>query len=303
MRVVVIGAGGLLGTAFRRVAGELPDVEALFPGRSELDVTDPLSVERYLGATAPDGVVNAAALLPADLCETHPRTAYEIHALGARWVSRACERLGAVSVYISTDFVFDGTSRDGYAPDSPTRPTLTYGITKRAGELETCLGASRHLVLRTAGLFGPPPPGTGVRPCFVDRILRKADSGEPVQVVDSVVMSPTYTVDLARMTFALLLDGAASGVHHAVGQGAASWYEVAATAVRLAGRNVPVTPQREQSHVAATRPARTPLTGALPGRARAHQRPWQEALAEYLREYWPAPPRAAGSAGPRGPGE
>ncbi|MCX5261971.1 NAD(P)-dependent oxidoreductase [Streptomyces canus] len=295
MRVVVIGAGGLLGTAFRRVAGELVGTDVLFPARHELDVTEPLSVEKYLGATAPDAVVNAAALLPADLCETHPRMAYEIQALGARWVSRACDRLGAVSVYISTDFVFDGTSADSYAPDAPTRPTLTYGITKRAGELENCLGASRHLVLRTAGLFGPPPPVARIRPCFVDRILRKADAGEPLQVVDSVVMSPTYTVDLARMTFAMLEDGVVGGVHHAVNRGAASWYEVAATAVRLADLDVPVTPQREQAHVVASRPARTALTGALPGRAAAHQRPWQESLAEYLREYRPAriQPRAA----------
>ncbi|MEU5314923.1 NAD(P)-dependent oxidoreductase [Streptomyces sp. NPDC021562] len=295
MRLVVIGAGGLLGTAFRRVAGEFADIDVYFPSRHELDVTQPLSVQKYLGATGPDAVVNAAALLPADLCETHPRIAYEVQALGARWVSRACDRLGALSVYISTDFVFDGMSADAYAPGDPTRPTLTYGITKRAGELENCLGASRHLVLRTAGLFGPPPPAVGLRPCFVDRILRKADAGEPLQVVDSVVMSPTYTVDLARMTFDLLRDGTVGGIHHAVNRGAASWYDVAATAVRLAGRDVTVTPQREQAHVAASRPARTPLTGVLPGRAAAHQRPWEEALAEYLREYWPAriQPRAA----------
>ncbi|MFG2121398.1 SDR family oxidoreductase [Streptomyces sp. NPDC048710] len=289
MRVVVIGAGGLLGTAFRRVAGELPDVEVVLPGRRELDVTDRLSVEKYLISNGPDGVVNAAALLPADLCETHPRAAYEIHALGARWVSRACDRIGAVSAYISTDFVFDGTSPDGYAPDSPTSPVLTYGVTKRAGEVEACLGTARHLVLRTAGLFGPPPTGSRARPCFVDRILAQADAGRPVGVVDSVVMSPTYTVDLARMTFAMLLDEAAPGVYHAVNRGAASWYDVAATAVRLSGRQVTVARQREQTHVAAGRPARTPLTGALPGRAAAHQRPWQEALAEYVGERWPAP--------------
>ncbi|MFC4497975.1 MULTISPECIES: SDR family oxidoreductase [Streptomyces] len=286
---MVIGAGGLLGTAFRRVAGELPDVDVLLPGRRELDVADRLSVEKYLVGNSPDGVVNAAALLPADLCETHPRTAYEIHALGARWVSRTCDRIGAVSAYVSTDFVFDGTSGDGYAPDSPTRPVLTYGVTKRAGESETCLGTPRHLVLRTAGLFGPPPTGSRARPCFVDRILRKADEGEPIGVVDSVVMSPTYTIDLARMTFAMLLGDAAPGIYHAVNLGAASWYEVAAAAVRLSGRQVPVARQQEQTHVSAGRPTRTPLTGVLPGRAAEHQRPWQEALAEYLREYWPAP--------------
>jgi dTDP-4-dehydrorhamnose reductase len=293
LRVIVIGAGGLLGTAFRIAAKGHPEiVELMLPGRRDLDVTEQIEVERYLSATRPDVVINAAVLLPADLCETHPQAAYAIHALGARWVSRACARVGALAVYISTDFVFDGTRQVGYRPDSPTHPLLTYGITKLAGEYETRLGTDRHLVVRTAGLFGPAPSSPRARPCFVSRILQQATAGEPLRVVDSVVMSPTYTIDLARMTFALAFDGSATGTYHVVNRGRASWYQLASAAVELAGFPAPITRETAQRHVATPRPQHTPLVGELPARAAALQRPWREALADYVGQYWRAPQQA-----------
>lgn len=277
---MVIGAGGLLGTAFKQAADDEPGVtDLLLPGRRDLDVTEQVEVERYLSATRPDIVVNAAVLLPADLCESHPQVAYGIHALGARWVARACARVGALPVYVSSDFVFDGSATVPYGPDSPPQPILTYGVTKLAGEQETRMVGPRHLVVRSAGLFGPTPTSPRARRCFVTRILEAAAAGRPLQVVDTVVMSPTYTVDLAHMTFALAFDGV-TGTHHVVNRGQASWYELAVEAVALAGLDVAVTPESHQAHVATPRPAYTPLTGTLPGRAGGLQRPWREALAD-----------------------
>jgi len=288
MRVVVIGSGGLLGTAFRTAVREFPAItEALFPGRRELDITEQVQVERYLESNRPDAVVNAAALMPADLCERHPDIAYRTHALGARWVSRTCARLGALPIYISTDFVFDGVSSTPYGPDSATSPLLTYGVTKLAGEHETRLGSSRHIVARTAGLFGPTPSSASARPCFVGRILGMAHAGKPLSIVDSIVMSPTYTVDLARMTLALALDEPSSGTYHVVNSGSASWYELAEAAVELAGYDVPISRAQPQDHVDAPRPSYTPLIGGLPGWAGQLQRPWRSALAEYVGQ--PAP--------------
>jgi dTDP-4-dehydrorhamnose reductase len=280
VRVIVIGAGGLLGTAFRLAADEQPEItDLLLPGRRELDVTEQVEVERYVSATRPDVVINAAVLLPADLCESHPEVAYSIHALGARWVARACARVGALPVYVSTDFVFDGTGRSPYLPDSAPHPVLTYGITKQAGEHETRVASGRHLVVRTAGLFGPAPSSPRARSCFVSRILERAAQGQPLRVVDTVVMSPTYTVDLARMTFALSFDGAV-GTYHVVNQGSATWHELACAAVEMAGYDVRVEREEEQHHVATPRPTYTPLAGDLPGRVAGLQRPWRVALRE-----------------------
>ncbi|MER5757261.1 NAD(P)-dependent oxidoreductase [Streptomyces sp. NPDC002088] len=283
VRVVVIGSGGLLGTAFRNAVREFPEItEVLLPGRRELDVTEQVQVERYLESNRPDVVINAAALMPADLCERHPEVAYGIHALGARWVSRACARIGALPIYISTDFVFDGIAGSPYSPDSATSPLLTYGVTKLAGEQETRLGCPRHIVARTAALFGPTPRSASARPCFINRILDMAHAGKPLSVVDSIVMSPTYTVDLARMTLALALDEVEAGIYHVVNSGRATWYELAEAAVELAGFRVPISRAQPQQHVEAPRPASTPLVGELPGRAGKLQRPWRSALAEYV---------------------
>lgn len=288
MNVLILGAGGLLGTAFRLAAETQPEIDdVVLAGRRDIDVTDQIEVERYLSATRPDVVVNAAVLLPADLCESHPQRAYAVHALGARWVGRACEKIGATAVYISTDFVFAGDGRVPLRPDSPTGPLLTYGVTKLAGEQETRLACRRHLVVRTAGLFGPAPSSPRARACFVNRILEAARAGRPLRVVDSVVMSPTYTVDLARMTFALASEPAPSGTYHVVNAGTASWWELASEAVRLAGLTTPVSAESDQRHVATPRPTYTPLAGELPGQAAKLQRPWREALAEYIAQYHP----------------
>jgi dTDP-4-dehydrorhamnose reductase len=291
MRVAVIGAGGLLGTAFRLAAESQPEItELMLPTRRDLDVTEQVEVERYISASRPDVVINAAVLLPADLCETHPQVAYAIHALGARWVGQACARIGALVVYISTDFVFDGAASAPYHPQSPTHPLLTYGITKDAGENETRLACPRHLIVRTAGLFGPAPSSPRARPCFVSRILERAAAGQSLRVVESVVMSPTYTVDLARMTYALAFEQTVGGTYHVVNEGIASWYELARAAVDLAGYPVPVEREAEQKHVAMPRPTYTPLTGELPPRAAALKRTWPAALAEYIERYWRADP-------------
>jgi dTDP-4-dehydrorhamnose reductase len=290
MRVTVIGAGGLLGTAFRLAADDQPEItELMLPTRRDLDVTDQVEVERYISASRPDVVINAAVLLPADLCETHPQVAYAIHALGARWVAQACARSGALVVYVSTDFVFDGTASAPYTPQAPTHPLLTYGITKDAGENETRLACPRHLIVRTAGLFGPTPSSPRSRPCFVSRILERAAAGQPLRVVETVVMSPTYTLDLARMTYALAFEQpVSSGTYHVVNEGIASWYELASAAVELAGCPVTVEREVEQKHVAMRRPTYTPLTGDLPPRAAALKRAWPAALAEYVERYWRA---------------
>lgn len=284
---MLLGAAGLFGRAFQIAAEADPAVtELLVPDRRELDVTNGIDVERSLLTARPDLVINAAVLLPADLCDAHPEAAYRLHALGARWVSRACAGVGAKVVYLSTDFVFDGNATAPYLPDSPTRPTLGYGITKRAGEDETRIGCPDHLIARTAGLFGPAPVSSRARPCFVHRVLERAAAGETLKVVDSVVMSPTYTLDLARMTLALATTRAAPGVYHIVNRGQASWYELCRAAVELAGYDVPVVPERGQNHVANPRPARTPLAGALPGPAERLNRPWREALRDYIDRYW-----------------
>ncbi|MEU3825494.1 NAD(P)-dependent oxidoreductase [Streptomyces sp. NPDC029080] len=284
MRILLLGAEGLLGAGFRAVADtDRQGMELTALGRRDVDVTDRAQVSRALRDIAPDACVNAAVLMPADRCDREPEEAYAVNALGARWVSRACAETGAVPVYVSSDFVFDGRGERGYLPDDLPSPLQTYGVTKLAGEQETRLASPRrHLVVRTAALFGPPPDRPDRRACFVDRIAEAARRTGEVRIVDDVVMSPTYTVDFAAAVLDLLRHGAASGRYHLVNQGSASWYRLGRRALERLGVPARVVPVRHPVTTSAPRPRHTPLSGELPPFVRRIRRPWQVALDEYL---------------------
>ncbi|MFG2652898.1 SDR family oxidoreductase [Streptomyces sp. NPDC048436] len=290
-RWLILGADGLLGSAVADVAEADPRIEAVHrAGRAQADVTRPGEVERLMGAARPDVVVNATVFTGVDPCEADPARAYEVNVLGARRVARAAADAHARCVYISTDYVFDGTGPDAYDETAAPRPLLTYGMSKLAGEFETCHASPRHLVVRTAALFGPSPTSDRRRAGFLEQILRRATAGEPADVIDTLVMSPTYTVDLARMLIELLAADVDGGPYHVTNEGSATWYDLAYAAV--AGLGLEALPRRASPGPASAgpaRPATTPLVSLrLPPRVRQLNRPWRSALTEFLREHGPA---------------
>lgn len=279
MRVLIVGAEGLLGTSVQRVARADHRVsEVVAAGHGEVDITERRQVRAAVRDVRPDLVVNTAVLMPADRCDDNPEEAYAVNALGARWVSRCSAEVGARTVYITTDFVFDGESGQPYGPGDVPRPLLTYGTTKLAGEHETRLGNDRHLILRTAGLFGPRPISERARACFVDRMLDRALGGTTLDVVEHIRMSPTYTADLGRTVLDLAATGVPDGTYHTVNQGVASWYEVCREALSYAGITDRVRPTRSNEFTSATRPPSTPLQCTAPG----GMRDWRSALHDYL---------------------
>lgn len=280
MRVAVVGAAGQLGRALC-AALEHAGLEHEPLGHDRLEVEDPDGVGRVLRDVRPDVVVNTAAFHKVDACEEDPRRAFEVNALGALHVARACREVGARCVYISTDYVFDGTKPEPYTEDDRPNPVNVYGASKLAGEhlvLQTCPDA---LIVRVASLFG----GRGARgkgTNFVLTVLDRARQGQPLRVVDDVRMSPTSTADAARAVVELLRRGV-TGVFHVVNEGSCTWYEFACEAVRLAGLDVPVEPVPQAAYpTKARRPANSALSTAKLARAGVSLRPWQDALAEYV---------------------
>ncbi|MFI6490876.1 SDR family oxidoreductase [Streptomyces sp. NPDC050564] len=289
-RWLILGAEGLLGSAVADAAAADPRIHAVHrAGRAQADVTRSVEIERLVHAVQPDVVVNAAVFTGVDPCEADPARAYAVNTLGARWVARACATANARCVYISTDYVFDGTGPDAYDETASPRPLLTYGMSKLAGEGETLNAGAGHLVVRTAALFGPPPPSDRRRAGFVEQILRRAAVGQPADVVDTLVMSPTYTVDLARMLIELLAADADGGPYHVTNEGSTTWYGLAHAAVSGLGLGALPRPSAPGADtVGPVRPAATPLTSVrLPPRVRQLNRPWRGALAEFLREHGP----------------
>lgn len=282
-RVAVIGAGGQLGQDLVDVlrAGD----HAVIPlHHAEIECTDIASVRGALLQTRPDVVVNCAAFVRVDDCEDHPATALSVNALGALHVARVCADLGAVCVYISTDYVFDGTKATPYREEDLASPLNVYGASKLAGECFVRMATPRHLVVRTSGLYGV-SGSTGKGGNFVEAMMQKAAAGAQVRVVDDQRLTPTYARDLARVLEALVRRNAV-GVYHVTNGGECTWYEFASKIFELTKMRVDLAPTTSAAFSArAQRPAYSVLAPeALRAMGLPVLRPWDEALPAYLEE-------------------
>src|SRR3954466_2776805 len=240
MRLVVVGAGGMLGQEI--------EADAAFT-RAQLDVTDRAAVRDALSAD--DLVINCAAWTDVDGAEEHEDEAMRINRDGARNVAEAA---GAV-LYVSTDYVFDGTKREPYVESDPVNPQTAYGRTKLAGERATADANPRHHVVRTSWLFGAGGKN------FVETILRLAGERDTLRVVDDQVGSPPFTGHLAPALVALA--GTDDfGVHHAAAAGSCSWFEFAREILGRSGSDAHVEPcTTAESPGPAERPAYSVLGG------------------------------------------
>jgi dTDP-4-dehydrorhamnose reductase len=227
MRVLVTGAGGMLGNDVVRAAKYVNhDVIAL--GHAELDVTDGRRVRRTVARLAPDAVVNCAAWTDVDGAEEDPIGATRVNEQAPRHVAAAAAEVGAAIVQPSTDYVFDGEKGEPYVESDPTHPISVYGATKLAGEEAVAESNPHHFIVRTSWLFGSAGGN------FVETMLRLGRELGEVVVVRDQVGCPTYTGHLAE-ALVRLLDGDDYGLHHIAGGGECSWFEFATAIFARAG--------------------------------------------------------------------
>lgn len=229
MRVVVTGSGGQLGRQLVAAFGGSFDVIEL--DHAGLDLADP-EAGRTIADARPDIVVNAAAWTDVDGCARDPERALE---LNGRAAGRLAAATDALFVQISTNEVFDGTADAPYVETDAPNPINPYGASKLAGEQAVSRATPRHLIVRTAWLFGP-----GGRN-FVTKILEVARSaaadGTPARVVDDEWGNPTWTPALAHTIVAAvaLPDGARPSILHLAGEPPVSRFGWAERAIGLAG--------------------------------------------------------------------
>ena len=272
MRVLVTGAGGMLGQDVVRVAEDLRH-QVIALTHDDLDVTDPARVERMITRERPGAVINCAAWTNVDGAEESEHDASVINAQGAGFVADAAAKVDAKVLYISTDYVFDGTSGPYSESDDPS-PINAYGRTKLAGERATALVNGRSFIVRTSWLFGPRGGN------FVETMLRLGQGGGPVVVVHDQVGCPTYTGHLA-VGLLRLIDSSSYGVHHMAGEGSCSWYEFAMEIFRQAEV---VTRVMASTTEMMERPAKRPENSVLISRRSAPIKlpAWQRGLSDYL---------------------
>jgi dTDP-4-dehydrorhamnose reductase len=283
LRVAVVGARGQLGSDLIRVFGERGH-EVTGVSHQQVDVIEPSSIVAALAEIKPEAVINCAAYHRVDECEDRPRETLNANALGALNVARACEEIGAVCVFISSDYVFDGSKGDSYKEDDRTQPLNVYGVSKVAGEQFVAQTCERWAVMRVASLFGA-AGASGKGGNFVETILTKAASGAPLRVVDDIYMSPTYTLDAAESLETLLGNGA-HGLYHVTNSGSVSWYGFARKILDLTGVEADLQPTESKDWpTKARRPANSSLrTSRGYGGGSSVVRDWEDALKAYLSE-------------------
>lgn len=281
-RVLVMGGQGQLGADVVRHLG-FRGWQTLSPTHDELDVQNRDSVREYFLAMQPQAVVNCAAVHDLNLCETQPALAFSVNGLGAQHVAQAASLVGAYSVYVSTDYVFDGAKATPYVEEDDAHPLNVYGQTKRAGEEFGLAEYDGTAILRVSAIYGKTPCRGKSGHNFVERMISAASAGAPLRVVNDEFVSPTSTVSIARQVLRLL-ESRPAGVFHGTSQGMCTWYEFTAMILQLEGlqadlepasaADFPTTVRRPKFSVLDNRALRMSDLDAMPA--------WQEALAEYL---------------------
>jgi dTDP-4-dehydrorhamnose reductase len=216
-------------------------------------------------------------------CEREPENAFAVNALGPRNLALVARDLGAVLLHVSTDYVFDGSKGSPYLEEDNPRPLNAYGITKLAGEHFVRATTAKQFVIRTSGLYGKSPCRAKGGLNFIELMLKLAKERGEVRVVDSEVVTPTCTAELAKQ-IVRLSHSDCYGLYHATAEGSCSWYEFAReifaitdTAVRLkvaAPDEFPAKVARPKYSVLENR--------ALKSRGLNSFKPWQDALHKYL---------------------
>ena len=273
MRVALIGADGMLGHAIQKV---FSDVEVVGFTIDVLDITKLDDTVRKIKDVRPDFLIHTAAVTNVDLCEAEPEKAYLVNGLGARNVAMACEEARCPVLYISTDYVFDGTKGAPYNEWDGPNPVSVYGLSKLMGERFVSSLTNRFYIVRTSWLYGP--DGNN----FVDTITRLLSEKESLKIVDDQHGSPTYTVDLAKKLRQLL--GRGYGTYHITNTGSCTWYDFAVAIAAKKGINKPIFPITSAEF---NRPAKRPAYSVLANtllrlEGIAEARHWEEALQEYL---------------------
>ena len=251
------------------------DVVAL--SKSDLDITNGRVVDSIIGEAKPSIIVNCAAFTQVDAAESNTAVANAVNASSVQLLAETANRVGALLVQISTDFVFDGQKRTPYEIDDPPSPLSAYGRSKQLGE-QAATHAGKHLIVRTAWLFGV--HGNN----FVEAIRKQITKGtNPLRVVNDQRGRPTYTPHLAD-ALVRLVDLDARGMVHYADQPECTWYDFAVAIVDELHADVTVKPvSTEDSPRPAARPAYSVLsteryerlTGAKP-------QSWRAGLREYL---------------------
>ena len=278
MKVLVTGVKGQLGFDVCRELDKR-SIENKGIDRDDCDITDEQAVLSYIKNYAPDVVVHCAAYTAVDRAEDEKEICYNVNVKGTEYIARACKEIDAKMVYISTDYVFEGTGDKAYEVQDNTAPDNTYGITKYQGEEAVRKILSKYFIIRISWVFGI--NGNN----FINTMMKLGESRSELNVVADQIGSPTYTYDTAP----LICDMIATdkyGIYHATNEGYCSWADLAEYIFSVTGQKVLVHHIKSEEYpTKASRPKNSRLSKASLDNAGFKRLPdWQDAVKRYINE-------------------
>ena len=223
-KILLIGITGQVGQELQRTLTMLGEVVGV--DRQQLDLSQPEQIQQQVAEIKPDLIVNAAAYTAVDKSESESDLAMAINATAPKTLAIAAKDIGAKILHISTDYVFNGQNHTPYLETDPTDPLGVYGKSKLLGEIGVRQNTDRHLILRTAWVYGVRGHGN-----FVKTMLRLGAERSELKVVADQIGSPTWSYDIASVITQLLSksleDPDIRGTYHFTNSGVASWYDLA----------------------------------------------------------------------------
>ncbi|MBE9185927.1 dTDP-4-dehydrorhamnose reductase, partial [Microcoleus sp. LEGE 07076] len=222
MKILLAGGSGQLAQELQAIL--LSSGEVIAVDRTRVDLSQPETIRQAMAEIQPDLVINSGAYTAVDKAESEPELARAVNGIAPGIFAEECEKLGASLIHFSTDYVFDGSSGSAYLETDSTNPLGTYGKSKLAGEEAIRQAGSRHIIIRTAWVYG-----NGGKGNFVKTMLRLGKEREEIRVVADQIGSPTWTGDLAAATSQIipLLGPETFGTYQYTNSGVCSWYDFA----------------------------------------------------------------------------
>ena len=278
MRIFITGISGQLGKA---LSLELKKQNIEFCGisSSNLNITNRSAVIKAITDYQPDVVIHCAAYTQVDLAEENPEICFAINVNGTENVAIACLQIGAKMLYVSTDYVFDGTGTQFYETTDIPHPVNVYGKSKRKGEELVCQILKQFYILRTSWMFSI--HGNN----FVNSILNLANKQNIIHVVNDQIGSPTYAPDLSIL-ISNLIKTEKYGIYHATNEELCSWAEFAQEIIVYGKKHSIIQPIKSEAYLTkAVRPHNSRLSKRSLDKGGFTRLPsWKNALSRYFAE-------------------
>ena len=274
--ILVTGSTGQLGSD---VVKELlkRGYSTLSPNRSEFNLCSEDSIRNYILNSNCEAIVHCAAYTQVDKAEDEKDLCIKINATATKHIVKCAKILDIPMIYISTDYVFDGTKDGKYTENDETNPINIYGESKLAGEKYVQEILDKYYIVRTSWVFNINGKN------FIETMLRLSKANNQVSIVNAQIVSPTYTKDLSRLLVDML-ETSKYGLYHATNEGYCSWYEFANTIFKLANINIDIKAINSNEYASrAKRPMNSKLSKDKLSEYGFKPLPhWEDALKDYL---------------------